>query len=91
MKTPLELIKDTVSGAWRTLKPEEFKEAEEQITANRDMRRTAIHMAKIDRRGERPSGPGPQSKKKRGTGPRDRKRARPHRPPNNGRRRSHAD
>lgn len=90
MKRPLELIKDTVSGAWRTLKPEEFKEAEEQVEANRDMRRTAVHMAKIERRAERPSGPGYQSKKKRGTGPRDRKRARPHRAPS-GRRRHHAD
>ena len=79
MKGPLELVKDTLSGAWRTLKPDEFKEAEKEVEANRMMRRTAVHMDKIDRRGERPAGPGYQAKAKRGTGPRNRKRAWPHR------------
>jgi len=40
VKNPLEIIKDSATGVWRTLKADELEEVTEQITTpNRAMRR----------------------------------------------------
>jgi hypothetical protein len=45
-----ELLKDKISGVWRTLTAEELEEAQDTTPPNRAMRRAYVHQQKVERR-----------------------------------------